>query len=145
MPDSLQAAEISPNQLPVIDVSGLSSSKFADRKAVADRMHAACVNNGFFYVANHGVPQGLIDAVQEQTRVFFDQSEEDKLKVSKALSNCNRGWEPLKAQTLDVNAPPDLKETYYMGLELPLDHPMVVAKKFRVSAIAASINPCGTP
>jgi isopenicillin N synthase-like dioxygenase len=130
MSDSLHAAEISTNQLPVIDVSGLSSSKFTDHKAVADAMHAACVNNGFFYIANHGVPQGLIDAVQEQTRIFFDQPEEDKRKVSKALSNCNRGWEPLKAQTLDVNAPPDLKETYYMGLELPADHPMVVARKF---------------
>ncbi len=130
MPDPLIAAEISRNQLPIIDVSGLSSSKLEKRKAVADKMRAACVSNGFFYIADHGVPQGLIEAVQEQTRAFFDQSEDDKCKVSKALSNCNRGWEPLKAQALDVTAPPDLKETYYMGLELPLDHPAVVAGKF---------------
>lgn len=130
MPDSLNAAEISPNQLPIIDVGGLSSSKLADRKAVADNIRAACTTNGFFYIANHGVPAGLIDAVQEQTRIFFDRSDDDKRKVSKTLSKCNRGWEPLKAQALDPGAPPDLKETFYMGLELPLDHPAVVAGKF---------------
>ncbi len=130
MSDALEAADVSANQLPVIDVGGLSSSKLEARKAVAREIRAACTNNGFFYIANHGIPQGLIEAVQTQTRAFFDRPIVEKQKVSKSLSKCNRGWEPLGAQTLDPNAPPDLKETYYMGLELPLDHPAVAAGKF---------------
>jgi isopenicillin N synthase-like dioxygenase len=125
-----QATQISANKLPVIDVSGLSSSKPEDRAAVGAAIRAACIDNGFFYVSDHGIPQGLIDAVQAQTKALFDLPIEQKRKVSKALSSCNRGWEPLEAQSLDLDAPPDLKETFYMGLELPLDHPAVVAGKF---------------
>ena len=130
MAEGFKAADVSANQLPVIDVSGLSSSKVEARRAVAREMRAACTSNGFFYIANHGIPQGLIDAVQTQTRALFDRPISEKQKVAKTLSKCNRGWEPLGAQTLDPNAPPDLKETFYMGLEMPLDHPAVVAGKF---------------
>lgn len=130
MPDTLSAAEISPNQLPVIDISGLASSKAEDRKAVGDKIRAACIDNGFFYISNHGISQGLIEAVEQQARGFFSQPDEAKAQVAKTQSKCNRGWEPLKAQSLDVTAPPDLKETFYLGLDLPLDHPMVVAGKF---------------
>lgn len=130
MSDSLQAEQISANKLPVIDVSGLSSSKLEDRAAVGAAIRAACIDNGFFYVSHHGIPQGLIGAAQEQTKAFFDLPDSEKRKVSKTLSSCNRGWEPLKAQTLDLNAPPDLKENFYMGLELAPDHPLVVAGTF---------------
>jgi isopenicillin N synthase-like dioxygenase len=130
MPDTLKASDVSPNQLPIIDVSGLSSSQLARRQAVGDAIRAACIHNGFFYIANHGVPQGLIDAAMEQTRALFDLPIAEKQKVAKSKSPCNRGWEPLAAQALDVDAPPDLKENFYMGLELPADHPMVVAGKF---------------
>ena len=130
MSDSLQAEQISANKLPVIDVSGLSSSKPEVRAAVGAAIRAACIDNSFFYVSNHGIPQGLISATQEQTRAFFDLPDEQKRKVAKTLSSCNRGWEPLQAQSLDLNAPPDLKENFYMGLELAPDHPLVVAGTF---------------
>lgn len=127
---ALSAERKSANTLPIIDVSGLSSSKKADRQAVADRIRAACINNGFFYIANHGIPAGLVEAVKDQARQLFDLPDDAKRGIAKSLSNCNRGWEPLKAQALDPTAPPDLKENFYLGLELPADHPSVVAGKF---------------
>jgi isopenicillin N synthase-like dioxygenase len=130
MSEPLVANNVSPNQLPIIDVSGLSSSKRERREAVGELIRSACVNNGFFYIANHGVPQGLIDAAMAETRNFFDLPTEAKQQVAKSQSKCNRGWEPLSSQALDLNAPPDLKENFYMGLELPEDHPAVVAGKF---------------
>jgi isopenicillin N synthase-like dioxygenase len=53
-----------------------------------------------------------------------------KLAVHKAQSFCNRGYEPLQNQTLQADAPPDLKEGYYFGADLPLGDPRVRARLF---------------
>ncbi len=116
--------------LPVIDVGGLSSRDPAARDAVVRAIDAACTTRGFFYVANHGIAPGLVDAVFEETRAFFDLPEATKQEVAKTRSFCNRGWEPLRAQALEPGTPPDLKENFYLGRELPMDHPAVMARKF---------------
>jgi len=130
MSTAFQAQTVSRNELPVIDISSLSSSRRADRQAVAARIRAACIDKGFFYIVGHGVPQGLMDAAQAQAKIFFDLPEPEKAKIAKSKSSCNRGWEPLKSQSLDIHAPPDLKENFYLGLELAPDHPMVAAGRF---------------
>ena len=116
--------------LPVIDISQLSSGSIGKRKAVGAQIRGACLANGFFYCTGHGIPDGLRDAVFEESRHFFDQPLEVKRKVDKALSFCNRGYEELGGQTLQAGARPDLKEGYYIGLELPEDDPRVVARRF---------------
>ena len=116
--------------VPLIDIEGLHSHDIAQRRAVAQNLRKACENSGFFYIKNHGIEAELIRKVLAETATFFDQPEPKKLQVSKALSRCNRGYEPLRAQTLEAGAPPDLKESYYLGIELPDDHPSVIAGKF---------------
>ncbi|WP_159591108.1 isopenicillin N synthase family dioxygenase [Chelativorans xinjiangense] len=108
----------------------MSASDPAARKAVGQALREACLDKGFFYCAGHGIPQGLIDAAFEETRAFFSQRAEVKERVSKSLSFCNRGYEPLGGQTLQAGAKPDMKEGYYIGLELPEDDPRVQARKF---------------
>ncbi|TCP02427.1 isopenicillin N synthase family dioxygenase [Caldimonas thermodepolymerans] len=129
MNSPFEARTMSTASLPVIDISGLSSSKHEDRKAVGAQIRAACIEYGFFYVSGHGVPQGLMDAALEQTRAFFAQPDEQKAKVARTKSFCNRGWDPLKAESLGLDVP-DNKETLFLGLDLPLDHPAVVARRF---------------
>ncbi len=93
-------------------------------------LRAACLDKGFFYVSGHGIPAGLIDAVFTETARFFDQAANAKARVNTAQSFCNRGYEPLRAQTLEAGAPPDLKESFYIGPEMALDDPRVVARRF---------------
>jgi isopenicillin N synthase-like dioxygenase len=121
---------IATSTLPVVDVTGLSSSDPEKRRAVGQALRQTCLDKGFFYCSGHGIPAGLIDAVFAETRAFFDLPLETKELVAKEKSFCNRGYETLGGQTLQAGAKPDLKEGYYIGLELPEDDPRVVARKF---------------
>jgi isopenicillin N synthase-like dioxygenase len=130
MTTALGAARVSPATLPIIDVSGLSSENPADRRAVAVQLRGACLDKGFFYIRNHGIPQELVDAVFTEAAAFFSLPGEEKNALDKANSKANRGYEPLEAQTLEAGAKPDLKEGFYVGPEHAMDDPRVVSGKF---------------
>ena len=121
-----------PLGLPLIDVGPLRGSDPAARAGVARALRAACEERGFFYIHNHGVPQALIAEVFAATEAFFDQPMSAKLALDKELSACSRGYEPLRAQTLEAGAPPDLKESFYLGEEVPSDDPRVQAGRFNM-------------
>ncbi|ATN35673.1 oxidoreductase [Rhizobium sp. ACO-34A] len=141
--DTVTAKHIDRASLPVIDISGLSSPDEKERKAVAAELRAACIDKGFFYCAGHGIPQGLIDAVFDETKRFFAQSPDTKMELEKSKrSRCNRGYEVLGGQTLEAGAPPDRKEGYYIGQELAEDHPNVTGGLFNCGP---NVWPLGLP
>jgi isopenicillin N synthase-like dioxygenase len=123
----LDAVRVSQASLPVIDIAALSSPSPADRQAVAAKLRAACLHNGFFYISNHGVDEALVADVFAEAAAFFDLPAGQKAEVDKSRSKANRGYEPLQGQTLEPGAPPDLKEGYYIGPEHAPDDPRVVA------------------
>jgi isopenicillin N synthase-like dioxygenase len=117
--------------IPLIDIRALRESKDpADWQPVVAALRTACEERGFFYICNHGVPETLIEQVFHFTEAFFDEPLSAKLRLDKALSPCNRGYEPLRAQTLESGAPPDLKESFYIGEEVAADDPSVLAGRF---------------
>ncbi len=116
--------------LPLIAIDGLNSKDPSRRRQVALELRAACEQRGFFYIQNHGISQDLIDRMFVATEAFFDQPMATKLALDKVHSFCNRGYEPLRAQTLEAGAPPDLKESFYIGQEVPADDPRVLAGRF---------------
>jgi isopenicillin N synthase-like dioxygenase len=126
----LEAARVSAATLPVIDISGLSSDRVADRNAVGANLRAACLDKGFFYISNHGVPEDLVQDVFAESAAFFALPAAQKAEVDKSKSKANRGYEPLQGQTLEPGAPPDLKEGYYVGPEHTAHDPRVVAGMF---------------
>lgn len=110
-------------KLPVVDIAALSSSDLGKRQAVANALHDACRDYGFFYCTGHGVPTALMQTVLRQSRAFFGLSPEQKRKLDKAGSACNRGYEAIGNQTLQAGAPPDRKEGFYIGEEVAPDDP----------------------
>jgi isopenicillin N synthase-like dioxygenase len=116
-------------QIPIIDFDGAFSNRLDDRRRVAAAIHSACRETGFFYIANHRVPRSLIDAQFESARALFGLPIEQKLAIHMQHSRSNAGYEPIGGQVLDSQdasveaAPPDLKESFYAGMELPDDHP----------------------
>jgi isopenicillin N synthase-like dioxygenase len=116
--------------LPVIDLYQLGSGDLQTRRQAARQLRLACEDRGFFYVTNHGVSDVLIADVYRQAHEFFGLPLDEKLKIDKAFSRCSRGYEPLRNQTLESGAPPDLKEGYYMSVDLPSSDPRARAGKF---------------
>lgn len=119
-----------PLRLPLIDIGGLRSDDLDAQQAVAEQLRQACRQRGFFYIRNHGIDLALIEETFAASQRFFDQPMADKLAVDKTLSPCNRGYEPLRAQTLESGAPPDLKESFYIGAEVAADDARVRAGRF---------------
>jgi isopenicillin N synthase-like dioxygenase len=110
--------------------------------AVAAALREACTDVGFFYLAGHGISQGLLDAQLEWTRRFFALPLAARERVAMRNSRARRGFEPMATQVLDAGTPPDLKESFYLGRELGPDHPYVRAG---VAGYGANQWPDGIP
>ena len=113
--------------LPIIDVAALVSDSAKAREAVAAEIRGACIDSGFFYVANHGVAPDLIAETFARSRAFFDQPLAAKMAIGIDRSPVSRGYEPIGAQSLDLEAAPDQKESFYIGIERGPDDPLVAA------------------
>lgn len=131
--DQAEALTEQPLQsLPIIDLTPMLSPDASDdsRQTMARQLADTCLHTGFFYVSGHGIPPALIDRVFAQTQALFNLPEADKEAIHKARSPANRGYEPLKGQTLEPGSPPDLKEGFYIGEELGPEDPRVQAGRF---------------
>ncbi|XP_062205513.1 2-oxoglutarate-Fe(II) type oxidoreductase hxnY [Phragmites australis] len=95
--------------LPVVDLAS------PDLRAAASSVRQACVEHGFFYVTNHGVEAGLLEAVFAESRRFFELPMEEKMALRRNSSH--RGYTPPYAEKLDAASEfqGDLKESFYIG------------------------------
>jgi len=108
--------------------SAASASASADavRADVAARIQAACRERGFFYVAGHGLPAGLLDELASASAEFFALPRGDKQEIAMARGGrAWRGYFPVGGEL--TSGRPDLKEGLYFGSELPDDDPRVRA------------------
>jgi isopenicillin N synthase-like dioxygenase len=104
--------------VPMIDFSGMIDGDAPARDRVAAALHDACANVGFFYVANHGVPQALIDAMFAQCPRFFGLTLAEKMKLHVKRSSHLLGYVAMR----DENANPlvgrgDLHEAFDFACE----------------------------
>jgi isopenicillin N synthase-like dioxygenase len=115
---------------PLISLAGMYSDDPVARAAVGAALRAACLDKGFLYVVDHGIPPELTEAVFAQAKRFFALPEAVKMALALSPETHNRGYEPMRGQTLEAGTPPDLKEGYYIGNDLTADDPRVVAGLF---------------
>ncbi|MDE0513036.1 MAG: isopenicillin N synthase family oxygenase [Gammaproteobacteria bacterium] len=113
------------DRIPIVDLAPYLSGDTEAKKTVAWEVHKASRETGFFYIRNHGVPFERMEQHLELARMFFDLPAKEKNRVHINKSTCNRGYEPIAAQTLDEGSPPDLKEGFLIGNDLDENHPYV--------------------
>lgn len=85
------------SEVPIVDIRALVSADADEsaRLAAAAAIGDACRNVGFFYVANHGIPEEDCDALLEESRRFFALPDEEKLKLRMGKTAQFRGYVPL--------------------------------------------------
>ena len=113
------------HEVPVLDLTNLVRG--GPLQDLASEMRRACETIGFFYVANHGVPQAVIDNVFDATRRYFSLPLASRMP-HKMDDRFRRGYMPYGVNQ-HPGYTPDLKESYDLGLDLPLSDPDVIARR----------------
>ncbi|KAF1929793.1 2OG-Fe(II) oxygenase [Didymella exigua CBS 183.55] len=109
------AAETTFNDLPKIDFRRLYSNNLSDRQSLAYEMGVACRDGGFFYAADHGVDESLLDDTFDALKRFFNLPKEVKIEVRNQKSPKIRGYKGFLEGKLDPSTRGDLKEGFPMG------------------------------
>lgn len=113
----------SATELPVLDLGDWIGG--GSIEPLVEQFRAACTNTGFFYVKDHGIPRTVVDGVFSATRRYFELPLEERLK-DKIDERFRRGFMPYGV-TQHPGHKPDLKESYELGVDLPLTDPDVAA------------------
>jgi isopenicillin N synthase-like dioxygenase len=88
--------------VPLIDFSGMITGGAQAKNRVAAELREACINVGFFYIANHGVPQDLVDAMFDMGARLFGLPVADKMRWHVKQSSHYLGYVAMR----DENANP---------------------------------------
>ncbi|KAL4946061.1 hypothetical protein BDV06DRAFT_218767 [Aspergillus oleicola] len=117
---------------PVIDFAPFYGPDSEAKDNLVKELRQACEDFGFFQIVNHTIPSDLQESILDQNKLLFQLPIDVKEKYSKDIGPFHRGYERLRAQNFEKHngSAGDLKEGFYLGKDLPLDDPNVVARKF---------------
>ena len=117
---------------PVLDIGPFLAGE-PDAAAPLKRAVArACEDTGFLVVANHGVPQRLVDDTFAAAAQFFARSDSDKLALK--IGQYNIGYLPFGAQVVrhspvNKTTKPNFSESFYITRDRAPDHPDIINNK----------------
>lgn len=101
--------------IPVIDIAPLLDTDADGVRRVAAEMRAAARDVGFFYIANHGVPERLVSDAFRVSREFFEQPLDRKRRVR--VSEKKRGYIEPYTGIMQGGKKRDFRETFLWGRE----------------------------
>src|SRR5580704_9071655 len=127
--------------VPVIDLAPWFSGDASARDAVAAEVDAALQSVGFFLITGHAVAEELRARVRAEARAFFALPREIKQRYAVAVGG--RGWLPPGAEANGyaegTQTPPDLKESFAVGADLPTGDPDVDGFWFQPNVYPAEV------
>ena len=106
------------DEMPLVSMA----DQAADPEGFAQAFGRSFQRFGFAMVADHGVPQQLIDRAWAMTKAFFDLPEAEKRAYFVAGGGGARGYTPFKTEIAKGAQYVDLKEFWHVGRELAKGH-----------------------
>ena len=89
-------------EVPQIDLGPMFGEDRQARCRVGDAVRHACIDVGFFYIRNHGVPQATVDETFRQMARFFALPEHAKRRIHASNSRYFRGYSGLYQEQHDA-------------------------------------------
>src|SRR5262244_2505008 len=132
---SLAAAKTEPSgqgRIPVLDIGAYLAGDAGAAAPLARAIARTCEDTGFLVVADHGVPQHLVDDTFAVAQRFFARAEPDKLALK--VGKYNIGYLPFGGQVVrhspvNKNTKPNFSESFYITRDRAPDHPDIVNNK----------------
>jgi isopenicillin N synthase-like dioxygenase len=104
---------------PTVSLRAFETASPDGKRRLAAEVDRICRDTGFLAIADHGVPQAVIDEVWSKAKSFFDLSPEAKNAVRGPYAGYPYGYLGPKSEALaasrGVETPPDLKESFNGG------------------------------
>ena len=94
-----------------------------DPDAFAQKLGRSFEEYGFAVIADHGIPDALIDRAEEKSREFFALPDDVKRKYLIEGGGGQRGYTAFGIETAKGVTAFDLKEFWHVGRDLPPGHP----------------------
>jgi len=105
-------------QVPLISLA----DQAGDAAGFAARLGGSFERFGFAMIADHGVPDAVVDRAWAMTKAFFALPEEEKRAYFEAGGGGARGYTPFKTEIAKGATHVDLKEFWHVGRELARGH-----------------------
>ena len=132
------AAQLAPSavsdqgRIPVLDIGPFLAGEPDAAAPLARAVARACEDTGFLVVANHGVPQRLVDDTFAAAAQFFARSDSGKLALK--IGQYNIGYLPFGGQVVrhspvNKNTKPNFSESFYITRDRAPDHPDIINNK----------------
>jgi isopenicillin N synthase-like dioxygenase len=121
--------------IPVIDLGPYLAGVPGAIDRIADELHFALTDIGFYFIVNHNVPSEQIRAAFQQAARFHALPLQKKLEVK--LDKHNVGYltmkgDTLRTSTVETVTMPNINEAFFVARDLSSDHPEVLAnRRFR--------------
>jgi isopenicillin N synthase-like dioxygenase len=119
-------------RIPVLDVGPFLAGEPDALEALARHVARSCEDTGFLVLANHGVPQALVEACFAEAARFFDLDMERKLALKVGAINIGylpQGAQTIRTSTVHANRKPNLNESFYIVRDRSPDDPDILADK----------------
>jgi isopenicillin N synthase-like dioxygenase len=121
------------SELAIIDIGPYLAGKTGALEQAAEELRVASETIGFYFVANHGIPQSLIDRVFVEAERFhhLPLEEKDKVKaIGEPIGYLGVGGQTQRAEMYGKRSQhKDRSASYYIRDEYGPDHPDRLAKK----------------
>ena len=108
--------------IPKINYHILCDENSINSQLEIEKLKIAATEYGFLIIKNHPINFKNIMSVFSIYKQFFNQSIEDKSKVTMSNTSSNRGWGGLRAEQVNKDFNPDYKEIFDCGPNINFKH-----------------------
>lgn len=123
MNDSAHSSDVAAAaRIPVLDVGPFLASAPGAAADLAAQVKRTCEDTGFLVIANHGVPQELIDRAFATAADFFAIDEDRKMALRIGAQNIGYlpyGGQTMKTSTVQKANKPNYSESFYITVPDP--------------------------